>query len=265
MTAQTGFKEGQVEAQGLSVRYLEAGQGETIVALDSLTWGMPKLYHALAQDYRVVVLEAPTLGGDGPPKPAKGLAEVMAQAAASLVTGAYTLIGTSAGANVALWQAVQDAGNGDGTGIEALILVSPTAIRPTGGPPAAAGARAAEMLLAHPENTSVLPQADQAVTAAENALIQALKAAPHDAEVESRLGEIQCATLAVFGVEDKMVSPEAPRVYRASIPNCNISLVYDAGHLIEADRPESLISVVSDFVERRETFIVGRRSTVVNP
>ena len=62
-----------------------------------------------------------------------------------------------------------------------------------------------------------------------------------------------------------MVSPEAPRVYRARIPNCNISLVYDAGHLIEAERPDALINVVSDFVERRETFIVGRESTVINP
>jgi len=69
----------------------------------------------------------------------------------------------------------------------------------------------------------------------------------------------------VFGLEDKMVRHEAARVYREKIPNGNISLVYDAGHLIEAERPDSLINLVEDFVERRETFIVGRGSTVINP
>lgn len=260
MTAQTEFKEGQVEVQGLSIRYLEAGQGETIVALDSLTWGTPKLYHALAQKYRVFVLEAPRLSGDRPSRSPKDLAESTAGAAASLATGSYTLIGTSLGANVALWQALQDPAR-----IEALVLISATAILPIGGPPAATGTRGSEMLLAHPENAAGLPHLDLAGAAGEQALVRSLKEASHDAEAQSRLGEIQCATLAVFGVEDKMVSPEAARVYRARIPNCNITLVYDAGHLIELDRPEALINLVSDFVERRETFIVGRGSAIINP
>ncbi len=260
MTAQTEFKVGQIEAQGLSFRYLEAGQGDIIVAVDSLTWGMPKLYQALARKYRVIVLETPELGGDSPPKSSKNLAGITAQAAASLVAGNYALIGKSLGANVALWQAFQDPAK-----IEALVLISPTAILPTGGLAKAADPRPVQSLLAHPENTEVLPQPNPALAAIEDALIQSLKEGSHDAEAESRLGDIQCATLAVFGVEDKMVSPEAARVYRARIPNCNVSLVYDAGHLIEAERPEALINVVSDFVERRETFIVGRESRVINP
>ncbi|PKB63768.1 MAG: hypothetical protein BZY80_05380 [SAR202 cluster bacterium Io17-Chloro-G2] len=260
MTAQTEFKEGRVEARGLSIRYLEAGQGDTIVAVDSLTWGTPKLYHALAQKYRVVVLEAPQLGGGSPSKSSKALAGITALAAASLAPGDYSLIGTSLSANVALWQALQAPAK-----IEALVLISPTAILPTGGPPEAAGSRPVQSLLTHPENAPGPPQPDPALAAAEKALVHLLKEVAHDAEAESRLGEIQCATLAVFGLEDKMVSPEAARVYRARIPNCNISLVYDAGHLIEAERPEALINLVSDFVERRETFIVGRESRVINP
>ena len=58
---------------------------------------------------------------------------------------------------------------------------------------------------------------------------------------------------------------EAARVYRERIPNCNISLVYDAGHALLCDRPEAVTSAVADFVERRETFIVGRESGVINP
>ncbi len=62
-----------------------------------------------------------------------------------------------------------------------------------------------------------------------------------------------------------MVAPEAARIYRGNIPNSNVSLVYDAGHDIVAERPEALISAVADFVERREAFVVARRSSIFNP
>ena len=84
-------------------------------------------------------------------------------------------------------------------------------------------------------------------------------------DVEGRMGEIECATLVVFGLNDRAMAPEAASVYKASIPNCNVSLVYDAGHNIMADRPEALIDVVSDFVERGEAFIVARHSGLINP
>ena len=86
-----------------------------------------------------------------------------------------------------------------------------------------------------------------------------------DAEAERRLGEIPCATLVLFGSEDKMVAPEAGRIYRERIPNSNLSFVYDAGHLIEAERPEALVNAVSDYVELREAFIVGRQAGIINP
>ena len=86
-----------------------------------------------------------------------------------------------------------------------------------------------------------------------------------DAGLESRMGEIECATLVVFGLNDRTMAPGAASVYKANIPNCNVSLVYDAGHNIMADRPEALIDVVSDFVERGEAFIVARHSGLINP
>jgi hypothetical protein len=35
--------------------------------------------------------------------------------------------------------------------------------------------------------------------------------------------------------------------------------------LIEAERPEALVNAVSDYVERREAFIMGRQSGISNP
>ena len=69
----------------------------------------------------------------------------------------------------------------------------------------------------------------------------------------------------LFCLEDKLVASEAARIYRARIPNSNIAFVYDAGHLIEVERPEALINAVSDYVELRETFIVGRQTGIINP
>ena len=86
-----------------------------------------------------------------------------------------------------------------------------------------------------------------------------------DAGLESRMGEIECATLVVFGLNDRTIAPEAASVYKANIPNCHVSLVYDAGHNIMADRPGALIGVVSDFVERGDAFIVARHSGLINP
>lgn len=256
MTARSPFKEGQFEAQGVPIRYFEAGQGDAIIAVDSLTWGLPTLYQSLADRYRVVVLEIPLSAGEAGSPSAHDLSTTMSRVSASLASGPYTLVGTSTGANVALWQALNAP-----DGIEAVVLVSPTAILPSEGQ--AVGSSPVELLVAHAENAAGLPEPAAATGVAD--LIRRIRAFPHDTEAENRLGEIQCPVLAVFGVEDKMISPEAARVYRAKIPNCNISLVYDAGHVIEADRPGALTNLVSDFVERRETFIVGRESTVINP
>ena len=84
-------------------------------------------------------------------------------------------------------------------------------------------------------------------------------------ELERRLGDIQCPTLAVFGQEDALIAPDAPRVYRERIPNCNVAFVYDAGHDIAAERPDALLNLLGDYLERRETFIVQNRSGVISP
>ncbi len=84
-------------------------------------------------------------------------------------------------------------------------------------------------------------------------------------DLESRLGEVQCPTLVVFGQEDQSVRRDAASIYRERVPNCSIAFVYDAGHDIAAERPQALVNLVSDYLERRETFIVQNRTSVINP
>ena len=85
------------------------------------------------------------------------------------------------------------------------------------------------------------------------------------AALEGRLHDVRCPTLVVFGQDDATVAPEATSIYRERIPNCSIAFVYDAGPNVVTERPEALVNLVADYLERRETFIVQNRSRVINP
>jgi pimeloyl-ACP methyl ester carboxylesterase len=86
-----------------------------------------------------------------------------------------------------------------------------------------------------------------------------------DPELVSRLSELQAPVLLLVGTEDQAIPPETGRMYVERMPHCYYVLVYDAGRAIEAERPDALFAVVRDFLERRETFIVKRPGTAVNP
>jgi pimeloyl-ACP methyl ester carboxylesterase len=259
-------KEDYVEVDGFRIRSWEAGPPRpagVVVMLEGMTWGLSTLRDALAQKYRVIALELPGFGespANTRSQSVQELAITVAQASAQVVPEHYTLIGTSFGAHVALWQTLQSPAK-----VEALVLIAPTALLPAAGPLAGTPEDTSKRLFAHPERAWGFASVDPAIVAKEQALVQRLTGGMHDAEVVRRLSEIPCATLVLFGSEDKMVAPEAARIYRARIPNSNIAFVYDAGHLIEAERPEALVNTVSDYVELGETFIVGRQTGLINP
>ena len=257
------FQEKTLQSDGFDIRYWEAGQGRPVVMLDPTGWRETALHDALAEQYQVFSVEIPGTG-DSPANTFSAsigeLAANVSKAAASLTSERYTLIGTSFGASVALWQAIQSPEQ-----VEALILISPRVIRPHAVPPAVGTADGHRVLFAHEENAEKFGALSQEVYDKESQLAQRLGVGVHDNEAEARLGDIHCPTLAVFGQEDHFVTPEAPRVYREKIPNCNISLVYDAGHCIIGDRPEALVNAAVDYSEHWETFIIGHQSGLINP
>jgi pimeloyl-ACP methyl ester carboxylesterase len=259
-------KEDHIEVDGFRIRYRESGPPRpvgTVVMLEGMTWSLSTLRDTLIQTYRVITLELPGFGespANTRSQSVQDLANTVAQAIVQVVPENYTLIGTSFGAHVALWQTLQSPDT-----VEALVLIAPTALLPTAGLLAGTPEEMTRRLFAHPEKAQDFASVDPAIVAKEQALVQRLTGGRHDAEAECRLSEIPCATLVLFGSDDTMVAPEAARIYRERIPNSNIAFVYDAGHLIEAERPDALISAVSDYVERRETFIVGRQTGIINP
>ncbi len=174
---------------------------------------------ATVQNDNAVVLLQGSTGQSQPLRDGLSAHWRVAESIAASGSQRYGLVGVSDGANAALQHALESPER-----VEALVLVSPTAVRPAAGD--ANGAAA---------------------------------------ELEARLTDVQCPTLVVLGRDDKSVAPEAAGIYRERIPNCNIAFVYAAGHDIVGDRPEALLNLVSDYLERRETFIVQNRTSVINP
>jgi hypothetical protein len=89
--------------------------------------------------------------------------------------------------------------------------------------------------------------------------------ASNDTSGDLCLEEIGAPTLVLFGTRDQVVTPETGRHYARRIPKCFYTLVYDAGHDIGVDRPESLYAVVRDFLEHREKFTIPHESSAINP
>jgi len=71
--------------------------------------------------------------------------------------------------------------------------------------------------------------------------------------------------LVLSGTRGVASPPEAGSRFRARIGGCHYVLVYDAGDTIEIDRPEAAASVVGDFLDRREHFIVAHASGLLHP
>ncbi len=237
------------------LRYNESGHGDPVLLLDWTPWNTTALADALAARYRVVSIEPPeavelALSVEDTAAAAAGVAE-----AAGL--DSYTLIGVSLGADVAFRLAVQRPAS-----VATMALVSPTCIVPVEPPRWDTPAQAAEAMLAHPENATQLPP-DSGRTAVLSGLAKQWREASGDAAVD--LPNLRCATLVVFGQEDRLVSRGAGHLWGGQVANCNVCYVYDAGHAIAVERPDALTNVVLDYAERRETFIVEKRDSLINP
>ena len=87
----------------------------------------------------------------------------------------------------------------------------------------------------------------------------------HDPDLEAGLASLNVPTLVLFGTEDRLIPTEMGPVYREIMPNCHLIYVYDAGHHVDADRPEAFAEVVGDFLERHEQFVVQRASSLIHP
>lgn len=265
VTDATRFREGHVETDGFRVRYMEAGDGPPLVHLHGAGGlRLSPSHELLAQHYRVIAFEMPGFGASAENTASQNMAELgatMGRAATKLGLDRFNLWGTSFGGKAALWLAAQAPET-----VIALVLEAPAAIRPEGArPPAGSPQEMARLLYAHPERLPPMPAPDPEIVAKTARLTGRLRGPDRDPELEARMRELATPTLVLFGTLDGVIPSEMGRHYKALLPNCNLVLVYDAGHAIGTDRPEAFTEVVGDFLERHEAFIISRTETLINP
>jgi pimeloyl-ACP methyl ester carboxylesterase len=261
----TDFREGFVEADGFRIRYMEGGQGPALVHLHGAGGLRLSPAHDLfAKQFRVVAFEMPGFGASSENVKTQSMPELaatMGAAADKLGLSTFNLMGTSFGGKTALWLALQHPER-----VLGLVLESPAAIRPeAAAPPPSSPAELARVLYAYPERQPPAPPPDPAVLAKQQKLVARLRGPNRDRDLETQLARLQVPTLVVFGTRDRMIPPEMGHFYKELIPNCHLVFVYDAGHAIGAERPEAFAEVVTDFVERREAFVVSQTPTVIHP
>jgi len=264
------FREFHVEADGFRIRYMAGGPGgpESGPALVHLHGAgglrLNPAHELLAKHYRVIAFEMPGFGASPENTRTQDqatLAHTMAAAIHALGLDRINLMGTSFGGKTALYLAAQSPEL-----VTALVLEAPAAIRPPGGrPPSGTPEEIARMLFAHPERVAPLPPQDPAVVAQTGRLVARLRGPERDAQLEAMMRGLATPVLVLFGTLDRVIPSEMGRHYKALLPNCNLVLVYDAGHAIGTDRPEAFVEVVTDFLERREAFIISRNETLINP
>lgn len=259
------FEEGVVQAGGCRLRYWSAGQGEPLVHLHGAGGAVLTPAHGLlAQRFRMIRLELPGFGPSTITEniaTAGDVADVVAEALTALDLEQVDLLGSSLGGKIACWVALRHQDR-----LKALALEAPAAFRPRDARPLSQipPQEMPGLLYAHPERITPAP-VDPAERARIGALVGRLLGSGWDDELEARLGEITLQTLVMFGTDDGLVPPEMGRIYKEKIPNATYALVYDAGHVIQQERPEAFARIVGDFLEHHAGWIVNRESALIHP
>jgi pimeloyl-ACP methyl ester carboxylesterase len=251
-----------VAADGFQVRVLSAGDGPPLVCLHGAAGPRWSGGHSLlaASGRRVMLVEAPGFGQSAANERSGSMAELartVLAACDALELETFALWGTSFGGRLALWLAAQAPER-----VDALVLIAPAAILPDGpvSPPTP------DMIFHHPERLPPAPPPSPEVVARQSALVARLIGSlPRDAELEERMATLDVPTLVVWGTEDRAISPRMAREYPARLPRCRLVFLYDAGHGLDADRPEAFAALAADFLERREQFVVATGSGLLYP
>ena len=69
-------------------------------------------------------------------------------------------------------------------------------------------------------------------------------------DLMGRLEEISAPTLVIGGTADKLTPPKYTRYLAEHIPNAQLRLIEDAGHMLAVEAPEQVADVVGEWVGR---------------
>ena len=259
------FEEKFIEADGFSVRYMEAGSGPVIISFHGANgFRLSRTHDMLAESHRVIVIEAPGFGESDENTRAQNMEDLATSILAvidALNLKNINIMGMSFGGKLALTCAILRPEI-----METVTLIAPAAIRPERAPEdIPTHAQRAAALFAHPKRQPPPKQLSPVIIAKQEDLVGRTIGPGRDGPFEAKLADLEVPVLALFGTKDILIPPEIGRHYREILPTCFLMIVYDAAHAIDADRPEAVTELVQDFVARKADFIVRDTDDTIHP
>ena len=274
------FEERNIDAGGISVRYLTAGEGPPLVLLHALgesaldwRWVLP----ALARSHQIYAVDLPGFGYSGKPtadySPAF-FARFVGTYLDALRIEQVVIIGNSLGGLIALHLALSEPARVSALGLVAsaglgrevtYALRLPTL--PGYGEAAVAWAKtpfgAAQrawlrvpLLFAHPERVPAewiaehhrLAQLPGFMQAVEAALRAQINLGGQREVLVDRLADLDVPTLVIWGERDRVFPPSQGRTAASHLRQGFLKLIPDCGHLPHVEHPDCFAAILDHFL-----------------
>ena len=251
------FTERDIALSAGTLRVREAGSGRALLHLHSAAGPrVSPVVEALSVRHRLICPVAPGMDGTAAIASVNSviaLADLYAELIQKEGGGDCDVMGESFGGYVALWLAVRHPGL-----IDHLVLEGPAGVRVDGkgGWQAGDPATRQRLLYARPDRAPAETRSAETQAANRKTIDGYIKGLAFDAALAARLGEIKARTLIVMGYKEEVIPVEAGHLLKAKIPQSHLTYIFGAAHAVEFDQPKLVGTLVADFLERGESFLV---------
>ena len=259
MAEGASYAERGVQLATGKINVLEGGAGDPVVVLHH-SWGGPGWlpFHDALVDLgaRVVVPDLPGWGASERPawaREPRDIAIIVGRLIETLALDGVKLVGLGFGGYVAAELATMNPSR-----LGALVLVGAAGLQPKN------GEILDQMMLSHRKYIEESFRDADAYTAyvgeeppddirdlwdfsREMTARVTWKPYMFNRRLEPLLGDMHVPTLLVWGKDDKVVPSECAEQYEGALPNASITVVADAGHVVELEQPERLAALVAAF------------------
>jgi len=251
------FVQRDVALSSGSLRVSEAGTGRPLMHLHSA--GGPRfspVVQSLTRKHRAICPTVPGFDGTATLPKVKTINDISDLYAEfirkELGSEKVDVMAESFGGWIALWLAVRHPDL-----IDHLVLEGPAGLRAggKGGLPADPAERHRQ-LYAVPERAPAETRSDAVLDANRKVVVAYGAGVAFDDALAAKLETIAARTLIVMGYKERIIPVETGHLLKAKIPHSHLTYVFGAAHAIEFDQPKRVGTLIADFLERGESFIV---------